>query len=68
MCGVPVEIGFTQYLRGIETYASVDDLITQLHKDIEEISCLIGKGVSALRTSIVILRSRRIWMSCSARA
>jgi len=34
--GVPVEIGFTQYLRGMETYASVAELIAQLHKDIEE--------------------------------
>jgi len=33
--GVPVEIGFTKRLRDMVTYASVEELVVQLAKDIE---------------------------------
>jgi len=33
--GVQVEIGFTRWLRGMVTFASVDELVAQMHRDVE---------------------------------
>jgi len=40
--GVPVEIGFTKYLRGMVAYAGVDELIAQLRLDVQATRDLSG--------------------------
>jgi len=45
--GVPVEVGFTQYLRGMVAYTSVDELIVQLQKDVQSTRGIVTSEVMA---------------------
>jgi riboflavin kinase/FMN adenylyltransferase len=38
--GVPVEIGFTKHLRGMVAFASVEDLVAQMRRDVEDTRAL----------------------------
>lgn len=42
--GSIAEVGFTQWIRDIESFASVDELIAALHKDFSDIRALIADG------------------------
>jgi riboflavin kinase/FMN adenylyltransferase len=42
--GSIAEVGFTHWIRDIEAFASVDDLIAALHKDFADIRALIADG------------------------
>jgi FAD synthase len=37
-------VGFTHWIRDIEAFGSVDDLIAALHKDFADIRALIADG------------------------
>lgn len=43
--GVEVEMCFAERLRGQETYDSVDDLVSQMHRDVDAARLLVGADV-----------------------
>jgi len=41
--GQTVEVGFTKWLRGMVTFTSVDDLITQMHQDVASTAAIMRR-------------------------